>query len=228
MGCGGSKESNQNASVSTTSKPTNPQTVDPAPQASPPTDKPVVDAAPKEFNFKPIHSAFRWNKPIPEIKALMTSPEAINCIDTQTGNSPIHIAAQNGHNSLVAYLIELGCNVNLKNGKGNSAIHMAIGYDYYDAAVMLINAGGDPNQTNDMGFPANRGLEGDKCMAIAALVCAQTANDVNNALKLCEEQSDLIDKVSYVQAGMKVKKILGPLWSEDMQTKFKEILSKLG
>jgi ankyrin repeat protein len=50
----------------------------------------------KELDFKPIHSAVRWNKPINEVKELLVSEEAVNCVDVGNGNSPIHIAAQNG------------------------------------------------------------------------------------------------------------------------------------
>ena len=35
--------------------------------------------------------------------------------------------------------------------KGNTAIHMAVGYDYYDAAKLIIDAGGDPRILNIAG-----------------------------------------------------------------------------
>ena len=39
----------------------------------------------EEYNFKPVHSAVRWNKPIEEIEALLNaSPKAVDCIDTVT------------------------------------------------------------------------------------------------------------------------------------------------
>lgn len=220
MGCGGSSQS-QAASA--------PPSVA-APQTK--VDNAAVTPVKKtessgEFNFKPVHSAVRWNKPIAEIEPLFNDPQAVNCVDSNNGNSPIHIASQNGHNDLVRFLIGKGADVNAKNLKGNTAIHMAIGYDYYDAAMMLIQAGADENLLNDLNVPANRGLEGDKCMGVAALVCATTAADVINAFQLCEANTAIVDKVSFASAGLKAKKLLGPMWSADMQIKFKEITQKL-
>ena len=37
------------------------------------------------------------------------------------------------------------------NMKGNTAIHMAVGHDYYDAAKIIIDAGGDPTILNSSG-----------------------------------------------------------------------------
>lgn len=64
------------------------------------------------------------------------------------GNRPLHIAAQNGHTDIVQLLIKKKCSLNEKNAKGNTAIHMAVGYDYYDAAKLIIDAGGDPSIEN--------------------------------------------------------------------------------
>ena len=64
------------------------------------------------------------------------------------GNRPLHIAAQNGHTDIVRLLVNKKCRLNETNQKGNTAIHMAIGYDYYDAAKLIIDAGGDPKILN--------------------------------------------------------------------------------
>jgi ankyrin repeat protein len=67
------------------------------------------------------------------------------------GNRPIHIAAQNGHTDVVRLLVNKKCLLNEMNMKGNTAIHMAVGYDYYDAAKLIIDAGGDPRILNSAG-----------------------------------------------------------------------------
>lgn len=199
------------------------------PAAAPVEEKPVVVAEPPKpvvvetVNFKPIHSAIRWNKSIPEIEELLVSDACVNCVDPTNGNCPIHIASQNGHNDIIRLLISRKANLNAKNGKGNTGIHMAVGYDYYDAAKMLIEAGADDTLTNDMGFPANLGLEGDKAMGIAALVCAQSVEDVELAFKLCEEKLDKLNKVNFISAGLKAKKNIGGGWNAEHQDRFKKI-----
>jgi len=180
------------------------------------------------------------------------------------GNRPLHIAAQNGHTDIVRLLIRKKCLLNEKNLKGNTAIHMAIGYDYYEAAKLIMDAGGDCSITNLAGisffvffiqfillqfctdFTAERGLEGDKSLGVAALVSAKTAEEVTEAFTLCEvrrkEQANLfhfltnlssqqkldhVDKASFVAAGMKAKKLLQGSWSDSLQEKFKEITAKI-
>jgi len=158
---------------------------------------------------------------------LMSSAEALNCVDPNNGNRPIHIAAQNGHSDIVKFLIEKKADLNAKNAKGNTGIHMAIGYDYFETAQILIAAGADVNLTNDMGFPASLGLEGDKAMGIAALVCATNAAELDDALNRCESDIDSLNKVNFVSAGLKAKKTVAGGWSNEHQAKFKDITNKL-
>jgi ankyrin repeat protein len=182
---------------------------------------------PQPLNFKPIHSAIRWNKPVDEVEALLTSDEAVNCPDSNNGNCPIHIAAQNGHVELIMLLIRKKVNLNAQNGKGNTAVHMAIGYDYFQAATLLIEAGADCSISNELGFPASRGLEGDKCLGIAALVSAQTSSEAMKALELCNEDISIVDKGSFVAGGLKAKKAMGVEWTPEVQALFKETTTKL-
>lgn len=207
----------------------------PAENKPPPTEVVVVndDAGaitidePKIVNFKPIHSAVRWNKPVSEVEQLLDSLEAVNCADETNGNRPIHIASQNGHNDLVKLLIKKKADLASKNLKGNTALHMAVGYDYYETAQLLMKAGADPEVVNEAGIAAKFGLEGDKAIGIAALVAAASHNDVVVAFNLCEEVIEKLNKVNFIQAGLKAKKGLGEQWTSDLQDKFKEITGKL-
>ena len=188
---------------------------------------PKVTEDAEEINFKTIHSAFRWNKPIEEIEILLTSAQAVNIVDPNNGNAPIHIAAQNGHNDLVKLLIRKKADLNAKNAKGNTGLHMAIGYDYYETAMLLISNGADPEMLNEGGFPAKFGLEGNKALGIAALVAAKNATDVLQAFELCEQVISNLDRVNFAQAGLKAKKTLGGAWTADLQEQFKAITSRL-
>lgn len=185
-----------------------------------------VSTEPKVVNFKPIHSAVRWNKPVNEVEQLLVSPEAVNCADETNGNRPIHIASQNGHNDLVKLLIKKNADLAVTNLKGNTALHMAVGYDYYDTAQLLMKAGADPETLNDSGIAAKFGLEGDKALGIAALAAASSHGDVVEAFNLCEAVLDKLNRVNFVQAGLKAKKGLGDQWTSDLQDKFKEITGK--
>jgi ankyrin repeat protein len=211
MGCSNSKE------VVQSEKPL------PAPEMVPV----VVESAPREINFKPIHSAVRWNKPIEDIESLVFNADAANCVDSVNGNRPIHIAAQNGHFEVLQLLLNKGAELNAKNVKGNTAIHMAVGYDYYECAMLLIEAGADPLLPNEAGFPANTGIDGDKTLGLAALACAKNAEDVAYAFDLCEERIDEVNKSHFVAFGMKTKKSLGPEWKQELQDRLKAITLKL-
>jgi|Transcript_1474 hypothetical protein len=189
--------------------------------------KPKVSEDAEEVNYKAIHSAFRWNKPPEEIEPLLTSVQAINAPDPNNGNTPIHIAAQNGHNELVKLLIRKKADLNAKNLKGNTGLHMSIGYDYYETSMLLINNGADLEVLNDSGVPAKFGLEGNKALGIAALVNAKNPSEVLQAFQLCETVIDKLDRVNFAQAGLKAKKTLGGAWSADLQEQFKEMTSRL-
>jgi len=190
-------------------------------------EKPAPEVVEEVVNFKPIHSAIRWNKPIAEIEVLLTSRAAVNSVDPNNGNCPIHIAAQNGHSEIIQLLIDKKADLDAKNGKGNTGIHMAVGYDYFETAQILIAAGADDKLPNDLGFPANLGLEGDKSMGIAALVCAQTASEVDDAFQRCQDNMSTLNKVNFVSAGLKAKKNLGGAWTTVHQEIFKSITSRL-
>lgn len=220
-------ETNQNNSTKTNQNP--PKAAEPvaAAVASTEKSKPKVSEDAEEVNFKVIHSAFRWNKPPEEIEPLLTSAHAVNIPDPNNGNTPIHIAAQNGHNELVKLLIRKKADLNAKNGKGNTGLHMAIGYDYYETAMLLINNGADQEIVNEMGVPAKLGLEGNKALGIACLVNARNASEVLQGFELCEAIISKIDRANFAQAGLKAKKTLGGAWTSDLQDQFKEINAKL-
>mmetsp|Transcript_31101 Transcript_31101/g.68571 ORF Transcript_31101/g.68571 Transcript_31101/m.68571 type:complete len:207 (+) Transcript_31101:177-797(+) len=180
----------------------------------------------KPLDFKPIHSAIRWNKPVDEIRRLLVSLEAVNCVDAGNGNQPIHIAAQNGHFEALQLLISKRADANAKNLKGNTPIHMSVGYDYFECAMLLIEAGGKPMATNVAGFAAINGLEGDRTIGVAALKSAKTSTDVWHAFELCEEKIGEVRKVEFVKAGVQTKRALGEAWTAELQDRFKGITQR--
>mmetsp|Transcript_24371 Transcript_24371/g.22146 ORF Transcript_24371/g.22146 Transcript_24371/m.22146 type:complete len:203 (+) Transcript_24371:64-672(+) len=187
----------------------------------------VEEIVEEEVDYKPIHSAIRWNKSFDEVKALLSSNKAVNAVDPNNGNTPLHIAVQNGHYDIVTFLIDKKAQVNAQNKRGNTPLHMAMAYDYYDCVKALLNAGADTKILNDVNHPAERGLEGDKLIGIVALLSAKSAEDAIDALNMCELKKSELEKASFVQAGLKGKKSLGKLWTNDIQEKFKSVMNDL-
>ena len=215
MGCGSSKPSTkENATISPV-----PTTNISNKSAS------MKDLSPLEVARK-VHGSVRWNKDPNEVNELLSEPEQIDAIDPQNGNSPIHIAAQNGHVDIVKLLIERKCNINLQNLKGNTALHMAIGYDYYECAMVLLANGADGSIVNVAGFPAIRGLEGDKSLAGNAVTSANTFKEFQDALALIKTSHPRgMAKDLYVKVGLRLKKAYPEEWkSSNIQELFTTIL----
>lgn len=180
----------------------------------------------RKIDFKPIHSAVRWNNSYEEVVEYLDTEEQIESRDNGNGNYPIHIAAQNGHHDLVKLLIERKANLNAVNMKGNTAFHMAIEYDYYESCKLLMDAGADITIKNSDGHPAIYGIEGEKNIAVCELYSAKITEDAVNSLKKCLQDMVNIDKVTMAQAGLKVKKSMGAQWTDECQDLFKQVLAK--
>lgn len=221
MGCGAS---NQQVKVPTPKTEPEPDLDD---NSGPPAFVTEKTEVVPTHDYKQLHSAVRWNKPVAEIEILLTSKEAVNSVDPSNGNRLIHIAAQNGHVDIVKLLIKKKADLNAENLKGNTALHMSIGYDYYEASQLLLNAGADPNFVNQSGFPAKIGLEGKKGLGIAALGVAKTPAEVIKAFDLCETIIEHLDRANFAQNGLKAKKTLGADWTPELQNRFKEITSRI-
>lgn len=191
-----------------------------------------VEAAAKLIKFDApvdwlqMHSAVRWNRNEAEVLAmLMEAPDNANLPDPKTGNLPLHIAAQNGHDNLVKLLLKHQAVVNAQNNKGQTSMHMAVGYDYYDVACTLKEAGADDTKENQAGFAARHGLDGDKSMGYICLVQSKTADDANKAFSLMEIEPGKIPKADYVKTGLRLKKEIGE--KDWPLVRFKAVLAML-
>lgn len=180
-------------------------------------------------DWKVVHSASRWNK-LDDLKQYLEDPRAANCVDTKNGNYPAHISAQNGHLDGLKLLLNYKADVNAQNGKGNTPLHMALSYDYYDCVKLLLAHGANENVLNNAGFPANRGLDGDKSIPLAAFIVVEKTKDKTQliaALDMCASSTETLTMAAFASAGLKVKKVMGEEWTDDIQTKFKAIVDKL-
>jgi Ankyrin repeats (3 copies) len=176
------------------------------------------------IDWQVIQSAVRWNRDPNLVRSMLaTGSEVANLGDPKTGNSPLHVAAQNGHHELVKMLLEYKSVVNSQNLKGNTSLHMAVGYDYYECVKLLLDSGADINLTNSADSPAHAGLEGDKSIGFAALVGAKTKADADQAFAMLKETPGKLSKADFVKTGLRLKKEI-PDWPQDS---FKDVLAKL-
>jgi len=180
------------------------------------TASPVVDLE----ALQKLHSAVRWDKPPPEIieAAKAAGDDALNQADPKTGNTTIHIAAQNGHLSLVQHLLENKAKVNVQNLKGNTPLHMSVEYDMYKMTMLLRKGGAKDDIVNQEGSRAIFGLSNTKVDADAwdapltiLKGCADDPEEIQAALGVLRDalkNGTIIDKGALVGLGLQKKKLM--------------------
>eukprot|EP00929_Paragymnodinium_shiwhaense_P023855 TRINITY_DN14838_c0_g1_i1.p1 TRINITY_DN14838_c0_g1~~TRINITY_DN14838_c0_g1_i1.p1 ORF type:complete len:534 (+),score=85.22 TRINITY_DN14838_c0_g1_i1:75-1676(+) len=114
-----------------------------------------------------VLSAVRWAKPEEEIEAIIQRTgkgidSAVKAYDKNTGNTALHIAAQNGHNDLVEFLVHHQADVNAQNKTGQTPLHMTVEYDMYFISLFLLRQGAEEWTLNHAGFKAITGINGEK------------------------------------------------------------------
>lgn len=184
--------------------------------------------APGSEAQKKFHSMCRWNKPQSELESFIKANKGVEeSVDEANGNRPIHIAAQNGHFDLVRLLIKYKVDLDAVNNAMNTALHMARTYDYYWCAQLLTGGGASKGINNEAGHVSETGIDGDKRGddAVPALVSAHNAHELNEALEMIASQQ-VVDKGQLVMAGMGKKKSAKPLWTPEVDAKFKELCKK--
>jgi len=183
-----------------------------------------------------VHSAVRWGKPLDVLKeAGLTDKNIADAKDTQNGNAAIQIAAQNGHEEIVKYLISLKCDVNSKNNIGQTALHMGVEYDYYQINKMLLEAGADGSIENNEGAKAIEGISGSKKGPDAwdnPVTILKTVPDEMDALEACMKALELskptdLKKEDLVKIGLQKKKDLKKWTEGGFHGRFMEVVKKL-
>ncbi|ELR16094.1 Fbox domain containing protein [Acanthamoeba castellanii str. Neff] len=67
--------------------------------------------------------------------------ELINAVESRTGNTALHFAAENGHCAMVAFLLNQGAEKNALNGSKQTALHLATLAGCAPAVRMLVEHG---------------------------------------------------------------------------------------
>jgi ankyrin repeat protein len=83
---------------------------------------------------------------------------SINFQDRITGNSLLHIAAQNGNKRILKFLLRRGASVNIQNLNGQTPLHFAYGFGYQSLGEYLISKGADDSLKNKDGLTCYEGL----------------------------------------------------------------------
>mmetsp|Transcript_3085 Transcript_3085/g.10753 ORF Transcript_3085/g.10753 Transcript_3085/m.10753 type:complete len:172 (-) Transcript_3085:814-1329(-) len=169
---------------------------------------------------------------------MVDSKELANVLDKRNDNSPLHIAAQNGHLALVQMLLKKGADVNAQNAQGQTAMHMAVSYDLDPVVACLTAAGADGELTNKHGFAAKFGLEGEKDPTsvnhhLQAFKDATTENELLAVLDVLLQNANdgKLDKQTFPGLGLSVKKrnaAAGGGWTNAVQAKFVMVVQSEG
>ena len=88
------------------------------------------------------------------LRALAAAPMALINIRAQNGQTPMHLAAENGHVSAVTALLELKVSPDGRNAKEQTPLMLAVGRNHGAVVQALLDAGADPTLVDVEGLRA--------------------------------------------------------------------------
>jgi len=75
-------------------------------------------------------------------------------LETEYGNTALHLAISDGATKLAERFITLGVPVNVRNGRGETRLHFAAWGNHVEAATLLLDRGADVDSTDELGDTA--------------------------------------------------------------------------
>ena len=93
------------------------------------------------------------------------------------GSTALHLAAEQGQEGMVRYLLEAGADVDARDEPGDSALHVAVRNGYRTIATLLLDAGSDVNGRDFNGnAPLHESLTAPDGFSIASLLLDRGAD----------------------------------------------------
>jgi ankyrin repeat protein/L-ascorbate metabolism protein UlaG (beta-lactamase superfamily) len=98
-----------------------------------------------------IHDAIQKGD-VAQVKTLISSNKELIHMKSDKGQTPLHIAVQNGSQEIVEFLIAQGADINARDSEGNTPLLTALAFKKTDTAKFLISKGADVRikNTQDM------------------------------------------------------------------------------
>ena len=119
---------------------------------------PGIDGLDSDQLQSVLFSWCRHNKVAEMTYALLNRGIFVDSRDA-SGNTPLMVACQNGHQGLCQMLVEKAkADLNLKNSKGNTALHFCFAFGFQSLGEYLIAKGADEFATNEDGLTCYEGL----------------------------------------------------------------------
>lgn len=104
------------------------------------------------------------------------------------GLTPLHRAAIEGSYECLQLLVDLGANVNARNGSDWTPLHDAVFHGHVSCALVLINAGADLNAETDDFMTVLDMVETDRMLlAIGRAMIVTNSDEDKNKLRYCEQ-----------------------------------------
>jgi len=99
-----------------------------------------------------LHEAIQKGD-VAKVKSLISNNKELIHKKSDKGQTPLHLAVQNGYQEIVDFLISLGADINAKDGEGNTPLITALALKKTDTAKFLLSKGADVKIKNAQNEP---------------------------------------------------------------------------
>merc|ERR1712100_468767 len=102
------------------------------------------------YTWEFFHAASNNN--VKRLNELLELGVDVNQIDTDTGNSALHMACTKGQKHALFFLVDQGADIEAQNKKGSTPLHLLVTHRFNTLAVWLVKQGADITIEDIRGF----------------------------------------------------------------------------